>query len=48
MEKCNDSEKCLCDGPNSSVTHEDAKILGYDLFDINDSFVIVVKAGTNA
>ena len=39
---------CLCGGPNSSVTQEDAKILGYELYDINDSLTILVKAGTNA
>lgn len=48
MEKCRNPERCLCGGPNSSVTQEDVKILGYELFEVNDSLKIVVKAGTNA
>ena len=47
MVKCVNSEMCLCGGSTSSVTQADAKILGYELFDINESYTIVVKTGTD-
>jgi len=43
--ECSNSRVCLCGGSNSSVTEEDVVILGYDLFDMNESFTIIVKAG---
>jgi len=43
VEKCYDSKACLCDGFKGSA--KEVKILGYKLFDLNESFVIKVKAG---
>ena len=43
MEKCRDSKTCLCDGIKGSA--REVRILGYKLFDDNESFVIKVKAG---
>lgn len=41
---CDNSDNCLCGGSNSSVTPQEVKILSYDLFDMNESFMIVVNA----
>lgn len=45
MDECSNSHACLCGGPNSPVTVKDIEILGYDLFIIDNTFTIIVKAG---
>ena len=46
-QQCIYSERCICGGPTSSVTEVNAKILGYELFDMNETqtYTIKVKAG---
>ena len=46
-QQCIYSGNCICGGPASSFTEADAKILGYELFYVNESesYTIVVKAG---
>lgn len=40
MEKCSDSNKCLCGGPGSLVTEENVYILGYNLW-FEEAFVVI-------
>lgn len=43
VEKCHNSNACFCDGNKGSA--QKVKILGYKLYDLNESFIIKVKAG---
>lgn len=48
MEKCHDSEVCLCGCVDSSIVQQRVSILSYELSYMNNgnkTFTIVVKAG---